>query len=107
MVCRHGIELLEHLIQGLSNLQEITPPRPDEVCRLFLRRNVRMRNADVAGEFVVVGGVSPSPCTYTWEGIVRKRRCRGVSVYFLLKRKLSQFLSRYLSLFLSVFVFVI
>ncbi|RCN27692.1 hypothetical protein ANCCAN_26571 [Ancylostoma caninum] len=47
--------------------------------RLFLRRNVRMRNADVAGEFVVVGGVSPSPCTYTWEGIVRKRRCRGLS----------------------------
>lgn len=44
-----------------------------------------MRNADVAGEFVVVGGVSPSAFTYTWEGIVRKRRCRGVSLLFLYK----------------------
>ncbi|EYC36336.1 hypothetical protein Y032_0907g2974 [Ancylostoma ceylanicum] len=50
--------------------------------RLFLRRNVRMRNADVAEEFVVVGGVSSSPCSCTWEGIVRKRRCRGVSFYY-------------------------
>ncbi|KHJ96943.1 hypothetical protein OESDEN_03087 [Oesophagostomum dentatum] len=47
--------------------------------RLFLRRNIRMRSADIAGEFVVVGSTSPTSSTYVWEGIVRRRRCRGLS----------------------------
>ncbi|VDN22998.1 unnamed protein product [Cylicostephanus goldi] len=47
--------------------------------RLFLRRNVRMRNPEIAGEFVVFGSTTPTRCTYAWEGMVRRNRRRGLS----------------------------
>ncbi|ETN81189.1 hypothetical protein NECAME_02232 [Necator americanus] len=67
---RRSIPELDHVV--IRFIESVTG-------RLFLRRNARMRNADIAGEFVVVGGVSPTRSTYTWEGIIRRKRCSGLS----------------------------
>ncbi|KAJ1350558.1 Paired amphipathic helix protein Sin3b [Parelaphostrongylus tenuis] len=53
---------------------------PVEKCRLFMRRNARIRRPEIAGEFVVVGGTPPpTGCSSSWEGIVRRNRFRGLS----------------------------
>ncbi|VDM54336.1 unnamed protein product [Angiostrongylus costaricensis] len=46
--------------------------------RLFMRRNARIRKPEIAGEFVVVGGIPNTGCSYSWEGIVRRNRFRGL-----------------------------
>nr|CDJ93983.1 Paired amphipathic helix protein Sin3a [Haemonchus contortus] len=50
--------------------------------RLFLRRNARLRNPEIAGDFVVFGGEG-TPSIYSpsfiWEGIVRRNRGRGLA----------------------------
>ncbi|KAK5977278.1 hypothetical protein GCK32_005004, partial [Trichostrongylus colubriformis] len=50
--------------------------------RLFLRRNARMRNPEIAGDFMVFGGEgtpSVSSPSFVWEGIVRRNRGRGLA----------------------------